>query len=47
MHDIHASTVEAIPGIITGLRELGFTLVTVDELLGCPRSGHPYFRRNP
>lgn len=47
MHDIHASTVEAIPGIITGLRKLGFTLVTVDELLGSPRSGQPYFRRNP
>lgn len=32
MHDIHESTVEAAAGVIDGLRDRGFTLVTVSEL---------------
>ncbi len=34
MHDIHPSTVQAVPGIIDQLRAKGYTLVTVPELLG-------------
>ncbi|WP_416969465.1 polysaccharide deacetylase family protein [Streptomyces sp. 4F14] len=32
MHDIHKTTVSALPGIITGLKSRGFTIVTVDQL---------------
>lgn len=32
MHDIHKTTVNAIPGIIKGLKARGFHFVTVDEL---------------
>ncbi|WP_313663871.1 polysaccharide deacetylase family protein [Cellulosimicrobium cellulans] len=32
MHDIHATTVDAVPGIIDDLRAEGYTLVTVDLL---------------
>jgi len=40
MHDIHPSTVQAVPAVITGLRAAGYTLVTVDQLLGpAPPSG--------
>jgi peptidoglycan/xylan/chitin deacetylase (PgdA/CDA1 family) len=33
MHDIHPKTIEAVPGIIDGLRARGFDLVTVSQLL--------------
>lgn len=33
VHDIHASTLAAIEGIVTGLQARGYTLVTVSELL--------------
>jgi len=42
MHDIHSTTVDAVPGIIADLRARGFTLVTVTELLGSPRPGVVY-----
>ncbi|MET8976886.1 polysaccharide deacetylase family protein [Streptomyces sp. NPDC004539] len=32
MHDIHKTTVSAVPGIITGLKSRGFHIVTVDQL---------------
>ncbi|KUN75958.1 polysaccharide deacetylase family protein [Streptomyces griseoruber] len=32
MHDIHKTTVDAVPGIISGLRARGFHFVTVDQL---------------
>ena len=32
MHDIHATTVDAVPGIIDDLRAQGYRLVTVDLL---------------
>lgn len=32
MHDIHATTVDAVPGIVDDLRAQGFRLVTVDQL---------------
>ena len=34
MHDIHSSTVAAVPRILSGLRAKGYTFVTVTELLG-------------
>lgn len=33
MHDTHATTINAVPGIIDGLQARGFRLVTVSELL--------------
>ena len=39
MHDIHATTVDAAPAIIKGLRRRGYTPVTVSQLLGRPRLG--------
>ncbi|KND26137.1 polysaccharide deacetylase family protein [Streptomyces acidiscabies] len=32
MHDIHKTTVSAVPAIITGLKSRGFHIVTVDQL---------------
>lgn len=34
LHDIHPTTVQAVPGIVDELRAQGYTLVTVPELLG-------------
>ncbi|UCR90100.1 polysaccharide deacetylase family protein [Mycetocola spongiae] len=45
MHDIHETSVAAAPGIIAGLRERGFTLVTVSQLLGPTTPGSSYFQR--
>jgi peptidoglycan/xylan/chitin deacetylase (PgdA/CDA1 family) len=45
MHDIYSSTVDAVPAIIKGLRQRGFTLVTVSQLLGSTRPGHTYYNR--
>lgn len=45
MHDIHASTVDAVPQIVSGLRERGFTLVTVSQLLGHKEPGSVSSRR--
>lgn len=33
LHDIHASTLAAVEGVVTGLQKRGFTLVTVSELM--------------
>jgi peptidoglycan/xylan/chitin deacetylase (PgdA/CDA1 family) len=41
MHDIHAKTIEAVPGIIDGLRARGLQLVTVSQLLGGQCGGTP------
>lgn len=43
MHDIHPSTADALPGIIQRLRERGFTLVTVPQLLGQTTPGTVYY----
>ncbi|MFC7732272.1 polysaccharide deacetylase family protein [Actinomadura keratinilytica] len=44
-HDIHRPTVAAVPSVLEGLRERGFTFVTVSELFGgrplCPATGTP------
>lgn len=34
LHDIHASTLQAVEGIVTGLQARGFELVTVSQLIG-------------
>ncbi len=39
MHDTHPTTVAAAPRIIAGLRERGFTLVRVSDLIGDPAPG--------
>jgi len=47
-HDIHRTTVEAMPSIVASLKSKGIRFVTVTELLG-PRtleSGHTYFRQS-
>ena len=33
MHDIHATSVDAVPAVITKLREMGYEFVTVSELI--------------
>jgi peptidoglycan/xylan/chitin deacetylase (PgdA/CDA1 family) len=42
MHDIHPTTVQAVPGIIDQLRAAGYTLVTVPQLLGAITPGQTY-----
>jgi len=42
VHDIHKTTVAAVPGIIDGLRAKGYTFVTVDQLLGKTTPGKVY-----
>lgn len=47
MHDIHDFTVNAAPGIVSKLTELGYKLVTVSELTlntGGLKTGHAYCR---
>jgi peptidoglycan-N-acetylglucosamine deacetylase len=44
-HDIHETTRDAYADIIDGLREQGFTLVTVPELLGEVEPGELYYNR--
>lgn len=43
MHDIHPTTVNAVPCILDGLRGLGLRPVSLDTLLGTPRPGATYF----
>jgi peptidoglycan/xylan/chitin deacetylase (PgdA/CDA1 family) len=45
MHDIHPTTVNAVPAILRGLARRGFTLVTVPDLLAAHplKPGHVYF----
>ncbi|WP_116112195.1 polysaccharide deacetylase family protein [Austwickia chelonae] len=45
MHDTRPTTAEAVPKIIEGLKSRGFTLVTVEQLLGKPTPGKAYFSR--
>ncbi|WP_283137395.1 polysaccharide deacetylase family protein [Rhizohabitans arisaemae] len=46
-HDIHPTTIYAIPRILQGLERQGFTFVTVSELYGerKPQPGARYFKR--
>ncbi|MCF6469103.1 polysaccharide deacetylase family protein [Nonomuraea sp. MG754425] len=46
MHDIHRSTVDAVPEILDTLGRKGFTFVTVSELYGkTPTAGRKYTER--
>lgn len=42
LHDIHATSVAAVPGIIKTLRKKGYTFVTVGQLLGKTKPGRIY-----
>lgn len=47
MHDIHPTTIQAVPDIIKHLRSQGYTLVTVPELYGGTMTpGKVYFDQN-
>lgn len=45
MHDIHSTTVNAVPDIVRDLKAQGYTLVTVSQLLGDTAPGKVYIRR--
>lgn len=45
LHDIHKTSVDAVPCIIDGLKKQGFHLVTVNTLLGSPVPGQSYRSR--
>lgn len=45
MHDVHWNTVNAAPGIIDDLHSLGFTLVSLDELVPGMKPGNVVYRR--
>ncbi len=45
MHDLHGTTVDAAPAIVRGLKERGYTLVTVSELVGPAQPGRVYTSR--
>ncbi|GAB3213798.1 polysaccharide deacetylase family protein [Marinactinospora thermotolerans] len=48
LHDVHKSTVDAVPEILRGLTEKGYHFVTVSELFGSAelRPGELYYRRD-
>ena len=45
MHDVHATSPTALPQMVRSLKEQGYTLVTVSELLGDPEPGKVYENR--
>ncbi len=45
MHDVHPTSVQSVPGIIRGLRERGYSLVSVPTLLGSVTAGDVYYGR--
>lgn len=47
MHDIHQTSIDALPTVIEYLQSQGYTLVTVDELLDHQIENHRiYYNRN-
>lgn len=42
MHDVHAASPQALDGMVADLKNRGFTLVTVSELIGKPEPGELY-----
>ena len=47
MHDIHQTSIDALPSVLQYLQEKGYTLVTVDELLeGRLQTHQIYYSRN-
>ena len=45
LHDIHSTSVDAVPCIVDGLKNQGYRLVTVNELLGATTPGATYGSR--
>ena len=45
MHDIHATTVEAAPCVVDGLRAKGLEPVSLDTLISNPEPGRQYLKR--
>lgn len=45
MHDVHPTSVQSVPGIIRGLQDRGFSLVSVPTLLGSVTAGDVYYGR--
>lgn len=45
LHDIHPTSVDAVPGIISKLQEAGYVFVTVPTLLGQTEPGAIYYSR--
>ncbi len=43
MHDIHQTTINALPSVIEYLQKNGYTLVTVSELLQHRLEGHQLY----
>jgi peptidoglycan/xylan/chitin deacetylase (PgdA/CDA1 family) len=43
VHDIHPTTVAAVPAIISQLKAKGYTFVTVSQILGKTKPGQKYF----
>ena len=44
MHDVHATTVDAVPCILKKLAADGYTFVTVSDLVPSPVAGNVYYR---
>ncbi|SDN56711.1 Peptidoglycan/xylan/chitin deacetylase, PgdA/CDA1 family [Klenkia soli] len=47
MHDIHPSSVDALPGLVAQLQQRGFTFVTVSQLLGTDLVPGAAYARGP
>ncbi|WP_255430080.1 polysaccharide deacetylase family protein [Streptomonospora sp. PA3] len=47
MHDIHGTTVDAVPEILKRLSDKGYTMVTVSQLLGETEPGRKYLNGHP
>ncbi|WP_394353810.1 polysaccharide deacetylase family protein [Nocardiopsis mwathae] len=47
MHDIHGTTIDAVPSILKQLDEKGYRMVTVSQLLGDTEPGESYFNGHP
>ncbi|MDA2804769.1 polysaccharide deacetylase family protein [Nocardiopsis suaedae] len=45
MHDIHGTTVDAVPSILEELTEQGYTFATVSQMLGETEPGELYYSR--
>lgn len=47
MHDIHGTTIDAVPDILEQLQEQGYTMVTISQLLGETEPGESYYNGYP
>ena len=45
MHDVHETTIQAVPDVVAWLRSQGYRLVTVDQLVGRLQPGQTVSRR--